>query len=280
MSRTGLLIIWMLLMPVASSAAHFSFKNIQSGVYAAIAEPGCAAESNAMIVVTRYQVILAGAHFTRDTTRELLDFIKTVTPIPVRYIILTHHHRGSINVDLDLPRNIEIIVSGPTWSALKSEPRQIANPVTIFDRYLTIKRESVLLVLNATERAHTTGDVFVYLPEEGVLFTSDLVFNSVVGAMGEGAFRNWSNTLEMLVKINARSVIPGLGAVTTTDGIVQFQTFFRAFTTEILQYTNKDIPFDTAKSRFSLKQYESLPGFKRHFDRNFKRAYDELKALK
>jgi glyoxylase-like metal-dependent hydrolase (beta-lactamase superfamily II) len=270
----------MFLMPVAASAAHFSFKNVQSGVYAAIAEPGGKAESNAMIVVTRYQVILAGAHFTQDTTRELLDFVKTVTPIPVRYIILTHHHRGSINVDFDIPRNIEIIVSGPTWNALKIETRLAANQFTIFDRYLTIKREATLLVLNATERTHTTGDVFVYLPEERILFTSDLVYNNVVGSMGDAGFRDWSSTLEMLIKINARSVIPGLGAVTTTDGILQFQTFFRAFTTEVLQYTNKEIDFDTARRQFSLKQYEKIPGYAKYFESNFKRAYEELKTLK
>jgi len=280
MSRTGYLIILLLMMPVATSAAHFSFKNVHSGVYAALAEPGGKAESNSMIVVTRYQVILAGAHFKPETLKELLDFVKTVTPLPVRYIILTHHHRGFKQVDFDLPRNVEIIVSGPTWSALKSESRQITNPVTIFDRYLTLKRDATLLVLNATERAHTSGDVFVYLPEERVLFTSDLVFNNVVGSMGDAGFRDWSSALEMLIKINARTIIPGLGAVTTTDGIIQFQTFFRAFTTEVLQFTNTETAFDTARQQFSLKQYEKLPGFGKYFESNFKRAYDELKALK
>jgi hypothetical protein len=198
----------------------------------------------------------------------------------VRYIILTHHHRGSSHVDFDLPRNIEILVSGPTWSALKSESRQMTNPVTIFDRYLTLKRESTLLILNAIEHSHSAGDIFVYLPEESVLFTSDLVYNNVVGFMGDGSFREWSGTLEMLVKINARTVIPGLGDVTTNDGIIQYQTFFRAFTTEILQFTNQGIAFDTARRQFSLKQYEKLPRFETYFERNFRRAYDELKSLK
>jgi glyoxylase-like metal-dependent hydrolase (beta-lactamase superfamily II) len=280
MRRTGLLIIWLLLFPVAVSAAHFSFKNVSGGVYAAITEPDGAAESNVMIVVTHYQVILAGAHFKPETFKELLDFVKTVTPIPIRSIILTHHHRGFSNIDFDLPRNIEIIVSGPTWSALKSESRQIANQVTVFDRYLTLKRDPTLLVLNAMERSHSAGDIFVYLPDEGVLFTSDLVFNNVVGYMGDARFLDWNGALEMLVKINVRSVIPGLGDVTTTDGILQFQTFFRAFTTEILQFTNKGIAVDTARRRFSLKQYEKLPGFMTYFEVNFKRAYDELKTLK
>ncbi len=261
------------------SAANFSFKNIRGGVYAAIAEPGGKAASNSLIIVTSYQVIVAGAHFVPETINELLDFVKTVTPIPVRYIILTHHHRGFNHIDFDLPANVEIIASGLTWQALKSEFRQVKNQVTFFDRSLTMKRGATTLILTATERSHSEGDVFVYLPEEGVLFTSDLVYNNVVGYMGDATFRTWVGTLEILANIDARTVVPGLGNVTTTEGIVQFQAFFRDFTTEILRLIGKKLEIEAAKRQFSLPQYESLPGFQAFFDVNFRRAYTELKAL-
>lgn len=280
MKQTALLILCMVLIPVTASAANFSFKNVRGGVYAAIAEPGGKAASNSLIIITSYQVIVAGAHFVPETIKELLDFVKTVTPIPVRYIILTHHHRGFNHVDFDLPANIEIITSGQTWQALKSEFRQINNQVTFFDRSLTMKRGSTLLIMGATERSHSEGDVFVYLPEEGVLFTSDLVYNGVAGYMGDANFLEWIGTLEMLAGIDARYVIPGLGDVTTTDGILQFQTFFRAFTTEILRLTGKGLEVEAAKRQFSLPQYEKLPGFRAFFDVNFRRAYHELKAIK
>ncbi len=280
MKRSALLILCLLLMPAMVSAANFTFKNVRGGVYAAIAEPGGKAASNSLIVVTNYQVILAGAHFVPETITELLDFVKTITPIPVRYIVLTHHHRGFNHVDFDLPANVEIIASGQTWQALKSEFRQIKNQVTFFDRSLTMKRGSTLLVLNATERAHSEGDVFMYLPEEGVLFTSDLVYNNVAGYMGDATFRDWIGTLEILASIDANYVVPGLGDVTTTDGIRQFQTYFRAFTTEILRLTDKGLDVEAAKRQFSLPQYENLPGFRAFFDVNFRRAYYELKTLR
>jgi glyoxylase-like metal-dependent hydrolase (beta-lactamase superfamily II) len=280
MKQTLLLILWFVLMPIVASAANFSFKKVTNDVYAAIAEPGGKAASNSLIVLTSYQVIVAGAHFVPETIKELLDFVKTLTPIPVRYIVLTHHHRGFNYVDFDLPANVEIIASGQAWQSLKSEFRQIKNQVTFFDRNLTMKRGSTLLVLNATERSHSEGDVFVYLPEERVLFTSDLVYNSVAGYMGDASFLEWSRTLEMLSSIDVRYVVPGLGDVTTTGGIIEFQAFFRAFTTEILRLTNKGLEVEAAKRQFSLPQYENLPGFRAFFDVNFRRAYHELKALK
>jgi len=140
MSRALPLLILLMLMPVTVTAANFKFQKVKSGIYAAIAEPGGKAASNSLIIITSYQVILAGSHFVPETTKELLDYVKTLTPIPVRYIILTHHHRGFNYIDFDLPANVEIIASGPTWQALKSEFRQIKNQVTFFDRGLTMKR--------------------------------------------------------------------------------------------------------------------------------------------
>lgn len=280
MTRKLLLVLLLMLIPAVASAANFKFNKVRNGVYAAIAVPGGKAASNCLIIITEYQVILAGAHFVPETTKELLDYVSTLTPIPVRYIILTHHHRGYNYIDFDLPANAEIIASGPTWQALNSEFRQIRNQVTFFDRGLSMKRGNTIIVMSATDSGHSEGDVFVYLPEEGVLFTSDLFFNDVAGYMGDASFRDWIGTLEMFSRIGANTVVPGLGEVTNSDGIVRFQTFFRAFTTEVLRVVGKGLEIEAAKRQFSLPQYENMPGYKAFFDVNFRRAYKELKELK
>lgn len=280
MKRMLLMIVLLMLLPITASAANFKFQKVRNNVYAAIAEPGGKAASNSLIIITNYQVILAGSHFVPETTKEILDFVSTLTPIPVRYIILTHHHRGFNHIDFDLPANAEIITSGPTWQALKSEFRQIKNQVTFFDRGLTMKRGNTLIVISATELGHSEGDLFVYLPEEGVLFTSDLFFNDVAGYMGDGSFRDWIGSLEIMSGIDAGVVVPGLGAVTNADGIQRFQAFFRAFTTEVLRLIGMGLEIEAAKRQFSLPQYENMPGYKVFFDVNFRRAYNELKALR
>lgn len=280
MKRILLIIVLLMLLPITASAANFKFQKVRNNIYAAIAEPGGKAASNSLIIITNYQVILAGSHFVPETTRELLEFVNTLTPIPVRYIILTHHHRGFNHIDFDLPANAEIIASGPTWQALRSEFRQIKNQVTFFDRGLTMKRGNTLIVISATERGHSEGDLFVYLPEEGILFASDLFFNDVAGYMGDGSFRDWIGSLEIMSGIDAAIVVPGLGAVTNADGIQRFQTFFREFTTEVLRLISMGLEIEAAKRQFSLPQYESMPGYKVFFDVNFRRAYNELKALR
>ena len=275
-----LIVIIILMFPAGAFAANFKFQKLREGIYAAVALPGSKAASNCLIIITTYQTIIAGAHFVPEITKELFDYIKSVTPLPVRSIILTHHHRGFNYIDFDLPANAEIIASGQTWQSLKSEFRQINNQVTFFDRSLTMKRGNTLIVMNNTEEGHSEGDVFVYLPEEKILFTSDLVFNGVAGYMGDGHFREWISIQELLLDIDARDVVPGLGEVTTSEGILGFLTFFRDFTTEVLRLINTRLPAETAKHFFNLPQYEKMPGFRAFLDVNFKRAFNQLKEIK
>ncbi len=263
--------------PVQVRAAYYSIQKIGDGVYGAIALPEGKAASNAMIVVTNYQVILVGAHFLPEGVRELVAEIVKITPLPIRHVILTHHHQGFNYIDFDLPANAEIITSWQTWQALKNELRPFKNQVIIFDSQLTLQRDNISLVLNNTVSGHSDGDVIVYVPSEGVLFASDLLFNDAVGYMGDGHMRDWVLNLDMMEQLNPRVVIPGVGKVTDAEGIARFRTTMRAFLTEVLQNIEKGYTLAQTKKAFSLPEYQSLPGFKVFFDVNLERAYKELK---
>jgi cyclase len=259
------------------SAANYKVEKVADGVYAAIAIPGGKAASNAMIIITKYQVLLAGAHFVPEGITELLAEIARLTPIPLRYVLLTHHHKGFNFIDFDLPKNAEIVTSWQTWQSLKNEYRELPNPVTFFDKGLTLQRTGVTIVLSSAELGHSEGDVFVYLPGPGVLFTSDLVFNDVIGYMGDGHLREWAVTLGLLESLGARIVIPGVGKVTDSAGIGRFSMFYRDFTTEVLRYVERGATLAQMKKEFRLPRYEQLPGYKTFLDTNMERAYQELK---
>ncbi|KAF0215253.1 MAG: beta-lactamase domain-containing [Geobacteraceae bacterium] len=259
-------------------AANYEIKKVADSVYAAIALPAGKVASNAMIIVASDHVILAGAHFVPDGILELIAGIAKITPHPLRHVILTHHHRGYNYIDFDFPTDVDIIASWQTWQALKSEYREFKNPVTFFDRGLTIQRGKQTIVLSNTGPGHSDGDVIVYLPDEEVLFTSDLVFNNEVGFMGDGHMWEWVMNLEMLENIGAITVIPGVGQVTDIDGIMRFHIFIKDFLTEVLQHQERGASIAQTKKEFKLPQYQHLPGYKNYIDGNIERAYGELKG--
>lgn len=261
----------------ADAGKNYKISKVSDSVYAAIAQPDGKAGSNAIFIITGNHVLLAGAHFVLEGVRELVSEIAKITPSPVREIILTHHHSGYNYLDLDLPQNAEIITSWQTWQSLKSEFRQVKNPATFFDKALTLQRGNVSVILSNTELGHSKGDIVVYVPSEGVLFTSDLVFYKAIGYMGMGHMREWVMNLEMLESLDAGIVIPGVGMVTDSGGITEFKLFLKDFLTEVLKHVDKGDTLAKTKKDFNLIQYKNLPGYKTFFEINVERAYGELK---
>jgi glyoxylase-like metal-dependent hydrolase (beta-lactamase superfamily II) len=72
--------------------------------------------------------------------------------------------------------------------------------------YLGTRRIQVLHY----DRAVTPGDTFLYLPDDKVLITGDLLINPITFALGCYP-TGWMNTLERLDRLDARVIIPGHG---------------------------------------------------------------------
>lgn len=275
---TVILIAVMIVLSGNAYASLYKVSKVSDSVYAAIAQPKGKVASNAFFVITDYEVILAGAHFIPEGIKELLAEIAVITPLPVAQIILTHHHKGFNYLDFDLPDKSEIVLSVNVWQALKAESREFKNPTVVFETALTLNRgKSSLVIMNAGP-GHSSGDVIVYLPRESILFASDLLFNDTVGFMGEASIHEWGENLDMMERLAPAIVIPGVGKVSDSGAIERFRTFYRAFMTEIIRNVEKGNTLSQTKKEFSLKHYNSLPGYDSFLDVNIERAYKQFKS--
>jgi glyoxylase-like metal-dependent hydrolase (beta-lactamase superfamily II) len=83
-------------------------------------------------------------------------------------------------------------------------------PELTFSRSLTLWLGSREVRLIHLGRAHTAGDIVVYLPKERVIGTGDL-FNGYIGYMGDAYVDEWAETLGRLADLDFDTVIPGHG---------------------------------------------------------------------
>lgn len=70
-------------------------------------------------------------------------------------------------------------------------------------------------VLPVPTQAHTDGDLVVWHPHDGVLFTGDLVFNGVTPLAMHGSIAGWLQALDWLEGFEAAQLVPGHGPVIT-----------------------------------------------------------------
>ena len=73
--------------------------------------------------------------------------------------------------------------------------------------------------------AHTAGDVAVHLPELGVVFTGDLLFNQCTPIGWEGTAAQWMVALETLAELGCDTVVPGHGPLATSEDLLAMRSY-------------------------------------------------------
>ena len=132
---------------------------------------------------------------------------------PTRKAELTERHR----VQLEYMNAIAEVQPTPPNITLETK-------MTLFQVVANGSRE---IQLRHFGRAHTGGDVVIYLPQEKVVFTGDMMLPGLA-YMGDGHVDEWPAALEGLKTLDFDIWLPGHGPVMRTrDPIDNFQAYLR-----------------------------------------------------
>jgi glyoxylase-like metal-dependent hydrolase (beta-lactamase superfamily II) len=89
----------------------------------------------------------------------------------------------------------------------------------------TLKENGREIQLHVLGRAHTNGDLFIYLPKEKVVATGDALIDWMP-FMNDGYPEDWINTLTALEKLDFNSIVPGHGDVRPKSHLAFFRGYF------------------------------------------------------
>jgi cyclase len=164
---------------------------------------------------------------TEKRMRDYLRAIADVTDGEVRRLVLTHSHPDHCNGASLLPYAEVIACRGVADDLRQQHPlaphifppieQGLAVPrlpTIVFDDALTITAGGRRLdVRHPGARAHTRGDAYVWLPDDGVLFTGDLVFHGGTPFALSGSPAGWLRALGQMAALQPETVVPGHGPV-------------------------------------------------------------------
>jgi glyoxylase-like metal-dependent hydrolase (beta-lactamase superfamily II) len=99
-----------------------------------------------------------------------------------------------------------------------------ALPTIAFERTMKLYRRDREIHLLHLGRAHTAGDVFVYLPREKTVITGDALIGWTP-YMGDGYPEDWVGTLDRLAELDFTHVVMGHGDVADRDWLRIFRGY-------------------------------------------------------
>jgi cyclase len=125
---------------------------------------------------------------------------------------------------------------------------QPALPTIAFEQTMRLYRRDREIHLLHLGRAHTEGDVFVYLPKEKVVITGDAIIGWTP-YMGDGYPEDWVGTLDRLGQLDWTHLIMGHGEVAGREWFQTFRSYVRDMVEAVRREAATGATLDEVKQR-------------------------------
>jgi len=214
----------------------YPIRKLGPGAYAVLGDTGQGSEgrSNAGFVVTRTGVVVIDALASPAQGKTLLRTIRTITRLPIRWLILTHHHPDHTFGAIVFKRLGAKVIAHPDRRTLASEDGDDAMvsawtgvlglremqgfefadtpdvPIT-HDTTLVLGGRTFEIEVPGT--AHTPGDLVIWVPDARVLYAGDLLIEDGVAMVVDGSSGGLLAALDRLEALKPAAVMPGHGRI-------------------------------------------------------------------
>ena len=252
------------------SCAAASVEKIGPDLYAYISDNDSSANSTFLIGDTGILVVDTGLN--PQEGGKLLDEIRKLSPLPVRWIVNTHYHPDHRGGNSAFGPDVVIISTGYTrQQVLKALAEQSAKsgekPAVEYALNETLDREVTLYLGSHEVRiyhpgpAHTRGDLVVYFPDQHAIATGDLFLTNSCPYMDDGDLDNWIVALEDVLDLPVQHVIPGHFALATKKDAGFFRDYLAELRAQAARLYRRNMSLEQTKAALKLDRFKSLRQF-------------------
>ena len=203
-----------------------------------------------------------------------------MTSQPIRYVVVGSDHNDHVGGNAAFPADTTFIAHPTSRAALErrnaeaatsGSPARVPVPTELVSdrRVLTLGGTEIQILFLG--RAHTGGDLSVYLPAEGILFMSEAYFNRLFPSADRGYPSEWIETLRRAEAMDASIYVPGHGFIDSPrvlrEELVAFRSALETVVSEGYRLRAAAVPLERAPRSIILGPFgywtrapHNLPG--------------------
>ena len=226
-----------------------SFEKLSENAYAYTAE----GDPNTGVIIGDDAVMIIDATATPVMAQDVVRHVRQITDKPIKYVTLTHYHAVRVLGTSGYKKHglQEVIASKPTYELIVERGQQdmdseigrfprlfnavesvpgLTWPSVVVDGELTLWMGDLEVKIWHPGRGHTKGDTVVWLPQQKILFSGDLVEADAACYTGDAYLADWPATLDKLAALKPEKLIPGRGpALLNPDQVQKGLAYTRDF---------------------------------------------------
>jgi glyoxylase-like metal-dependent hydrolase (beta-lactamase superfamily II) len=284
-----------------------SFIRLSENAFAYTAE----GDPNSGVVIGDDSVLVVDATATPVMARALIARIREITDKPIKHVVLSHYHavrvlgasayasegcqhivasRGTYEMIVergaqDMKSEIERFPR--LFQAVESIPG-LTWPTLVFEKKITLYLGKLEVRILHVGPGHTKGDTIVWLPQQRILFSGDLVEYQAAAYTGDAQLEEWPDTLARLRSMQPAKLVPGRGpALEDPEQVNAGLDYTNDFVTTLFTCARESVAAGrTLRETFHYTRTKMDPKFGKVFiyehclPFDVSRAYDEASGIK
>jgi glyoxylase-like metal-dependent hydrolase (beta-lactamase superfamily II) len=239
-----------------------------------------AGDPNTGVIVGEQAVIVVDTQATPAMAQDVIRHIRQITDKPIKYVVLTHYHAVRV-LGARAYQPQEILSSQDTYDLIvergeadkaseigrfprlfrdvDSVPPGLTWPTMTFVGKLSLRLGSLEVQLLQLGRGHTKGDTVVWLPQQKVLFSGDLVECQATPYAGDAYYEDWPGTLDAIGALEPEKLLPGRGpALSTPEEVRGALEGTRAFVSDLYASVKEGVSSGKTLRAIYRETYERL----------------------
>jgi cyclase len=149
-------------------------------------------------------------------------------------------------------------------------------PTTVFDERYVLDLDGTDVHLIYVGPCHQAGDTIIHVPTEGVVFAGDVLFRLCTPMGWTGSYARWIKTLDLIMSLNPKVIVPGHGPVCGIEGAVEMKAYLEYLRDESKRCFEQGLSSLEASKRIDLGPYGAWRAPARLY-LNVERAYREFR---
>ncbi|HEU0203761.1 MAG TPA: MBL fold metallo-hydrolase [Burkholderiaceae bacterium] len=240
--------------------------------------------SNAGFVVTGDGVVVVDGLGSPALAEELIGEVRRITPQPIKLVIVTHYHADHIyGLQAFKAAGARILAHVAAKEYLNSETAQLrlqasrtelapwineSTHLVPADDWIdgdkTLRMGSYTFEIKHIGPSHTPEDLAVFVPEAQTLFAGDLVFRGRVPYVGQADSRKWIASLERVLALKARLLVPGHGPMSDkpAEDLQLTRDYLVYLRTKMGEAARNLESFEEVYAKTDWSRFEHLPLFR------------------
>jgi cyclase len=275
-----------------------NIQKIKDGIYVYV---GKNLNSNCGIVITQEGVVLIDSGHNPTDSRAILQAVKKLSPLPIRFLIDTEPHpdhttghfvfappatiiahagatESMINRERDTPGRIQKLAGVSPEMGAALEGYRFVTPHVEYRQKMTLNVGERTFELLYLKNVHSEADTAVWLPKERVLFSaSGIVVDQFNILRPFVTIPDILAAAKMMKGLNPEHVIPGHGIPGTVKIFEDTEKYYALLLDRVGKMVKVGKSLDDIKKELKMPEYEHW-ATKERFPTNVEAAYKAVKG--